>query len=85
MEEIKIEFEEYLKSVVNSYSTKAESAFDTPSILPTVNAKSRDFNSKAQSKIKELATKYNVPELNLKIELSSIQIIYYDKVILPHF
>lgn len=77
MDEIKIEFEDYLKELFSSYSIASF-------LLSDVSAKSRDFNFKANAKIKELAVKYNIPEISLKIDLSHLIVVYHGKVVIPH-
>ena len=85
MKEIKIEFENYLKALVETYPKADKTILQDPSSLSGVGANSRDFNAKAQAKIKEIATNNpSFPLINLKVELSSITVQYHSKLMMGH-
>lgn len=66
MNEIKIEFEAYLKEIVKSITKPVD-----------LQAKSRLFNKLVNDKQKEILTNNpNLTELDLKIELSAIRVKY---------
>jgi hypothetical protein len=84
MELIKKEFEEYLQSVVATYEKPTSRVFANPSSLNKLRENSRDFNAKANAKIQELSDMHNIPEIDLKSNLSSIIVQYSTKIISGH-
>ena len=84
MEEIRKEFDIFLNELVKSYSTPTTTILDNPSSLAEVGSKSRDFNSKAKNKISELATKYQMNQIALTLDLLDIQVEYHSELISGH-
>ena len=85
MNEIRKEFEDYLKTLVESYPKATTTVLRNPSSLSDVGAKSRDLNSKAQAKIQELAKKNpTINALNIKVDLTPLVFRYHGKLMSGH-
>jgi len=84
MEDLKKEFESYLKEIIESYPKATETLRDNPSGIKDVGEKSRDFNAKCQAKIKEMAIANKIPELNLKASFAPIIVRYSGLLLRGH-
>jgi len=77
VEEIKSEFKNYLSTLVESYPKATETVLENPLRLSDIGVLSRDFNTKSQQKIEELAGKNSVSLTKLKVELMELQVVYH--------